>query len=115
MKQRAHEVLHWRNEQQKIAKMEADAAIIQEKAEQHQQEYSRRRQEMLEKGMRKNAMYRRERTKEVIESHTGPELALVLKGIHRYKSAIAEQYVKIPEKISSYISPYIELRNQLLL
>ena len=76
----AREVTNWRQEQAKLNRQSQDAAIIQLKVEEHKKEYSAKRSAVLESGRRRTALYRRERVKEVRETYTGPELAIVVKG-----------------------------------
>ena len=62
-------------------RMSSDHEVIQKKMEEHQEEYQTMRQKRLERGLRAGSMYRIDRKKEAIESHTGPELAIVVKGL----------------------------------
>ena len=57
-----------------------DQVVIDKKMEIHQQDYEQRRQKLLERGVRRGSIYRKERIKEVQETHIGPELAIVIKG-----------------------------------
>lgn len=72
--------MHYREELRKAEMMNADQVIIEKKVQEHQEEYQRLRNERLAKGYRAGSIYKRLRQKEVIEKHSGPELAIVLKG-----------------------------------
>jgi len=80
LQQKAKDVVSFR--QQKIREMQADKdhEIICKKAELHDVEYREMRQQQLEKGWRRNALYRKKRSKETIDSNEGPQLCVVIKG-----------------------------------
>jgi len=80
LQQKAKDVVNFR--QQKIRELEADKAheIASKKAELHNAEYREMRQQQLEKGRRINALYRKKRTKETIDTDKGPQLCVVIKG-----------------------------------
>jgi len=58
--------------------------IIRKKAELHDTEYRAMRQQRLEQGRRAGAIYRKIRSKETIETNTGPQLGIVVKGWLHY-------------------------------
>ena len=68
--------------QQKIREQQVDKdyEIISKKAELHDAEYREMRQQQLEKGWRRSALYRTKRTKETTEGDRGPQLCVVMKG-----------------------------------
>ncbi len=64
-------------------KQNEDQVAIDQKMEAHRQDYVEKRKQLLEAGKRRTTIYRLDRTKEVVDVHTGPELAIVLKGMVR--------------------------------
>jgi hypothetical protein len=80
LQQRAKEVVEWRRRQQADSKASDELVIIRKKAELHEAEYREMRQQRLEQGRRSGAIYRKLRTKEVIETNAGPQLNIVIKG-----------------------------------
>ena len=80
LQRRVHEVVAWRENLSKEKQATEAQTIVQSKMQQHQLEYHTARQERLAKGFRKGALYRTQRSKEVVTSHEGPELPVVIKG-----------------------------------
>lgn len=68
--------------QQKIRELQADKdyEIVRKKADLHNAEYREMRQQLLEKGRRATALYRKQRTKETNDEDKGPQLCVVVKG-----------------------------------
>lgn len=80
LQQKAKDVVNFR--QQKIREQQIDTnyEVVRKKAELHDAEYREMRQQQLEKGWRRNALYRTQRTKETLDDDTGPQLCVVVKG-----------------------------------
>ena len=76
---RAHEVLRHRAGKTQEELTLAAQPIIQQKRQEHDDEYHRLRAEKLEIGFFWKRIYNRSRTKETIQTHTGPELSVVVK------------------------------------
>lgn len=77
---RAHDVITWRKAQDKEQQASEAAQIAKSKMEEHQRTYKAAREERLAQGYRKSSIFRRQRTKEIIESGEGPELCILIKG-----------------------------------
>ena len=54
--------------------------VVQERANEHREDYQRRRQVRLGKGYRRSSLYRKDRVKETVEVDGGPKLEIVIKG-----------------------------------
>ena len=75
-------MITWRKNQERDEQASQAAVVAQAKQEEHQLLYRAAREERLARGFRKGAIARTQRTKEVLEGHEGPELAIVLKGMY---------------------------------
>ena len=77
-------MIHYRQHLAMDKKAEEDMAVYNKKMEEHKKEYNELRLIEFQKGKRWSNIYRSQKTKETIETHTGPELAIVVKGLSLY-------------------------------
>jgi len=80
LQQKAKDVVTFRQQKIRQQQTDKDYEIIRRKAELHYSEYREMRQKQLDMGRRINALYRHQRTKEVIDTNVGPQLCVVIKG-----------------------------------
>jgi len=80
LQQKAKDVVSFREQKIREQQVDKDHEIVRKKAELHDAEYREMRQLQLEKGWRRNALYRNQRTRETIDDDKGPQLCVVIKG-----------------------------------
>ena len=77
---RAREVISWRANEEMERKALKDAVAVQQKVAVHDKEYQEKRQALLDKGIRRGTIYRKDRSKEADETSQGPVLHILVKG-----------------------------------
>ena len=77
---RAKEVVDWREWLKRADHQMEAQLVVQERANEHREDYQRRRQVRLGKGYRRSSLYRKDRVKEIIKIEGGPKLEIVIKG-----------------------------------
>ena len=80
LQQKAKDVVNFRQQKVREQQVDKDYEIVCKKAELHHAEYHETRRQQLEKGFRRSALYRTQRTKETMDDDRGPQLCVVIKG-----------------------------------
>ena len=85
VQQRLKEALNWRKSQEAEVKMNVDQAIIDQKRQEQRTIYEKELQKRRDAGRKRS--YWKMKTKEVIVTHEGPQLSIVLKGRYPFKNS----------------------------